>query len=184
MPDAPTVTDAPTTAALAALVAAVEEIQWNGYAYVGMQPCVSCGREPNEGHAESCSLDAALRFAKTLTDPTPSFQSVVVGYLEARGWYFDWDRVRDDYGGKIPTETINGRAVARDSLLRTEHAWTVPQWADYWMKPYSDDPTHENYGTPKTRRYENMRDAISSQLHREEEPETFGRYFGDPKEES
>lgn len=39
--------------------ALLEEIQWNGYSWIGMYPCVCCGGEQPK-HASDCELAAAL----------------------------------------------------------------------------------------------------------------------------
>ena len=42
-----------------ALVEAIENAMWNGYAWIGLSPCVSCGEEQPR-HRESCELATAL----------------------------------------------------------------------------------------------------------------------------
>lgn len=46
-------------AALRELTDVCEEVTWNGYAWIGVSPCVACAHE-QPGHAPDCSLDAAL----------------------------------------------------------------------------------------------------------------------------
>lgn len=89
----------------------------------------------------------------------------MIEYLESKGWYYDKKRAKDFTW--IP-------AAQRK---RSAPAWTVPQWGEYWMAPYSDDPTHKNFGKSKERRWENLKDAVWSQLLREEEPETYAGFF-------
>jgi hypothetical protein len=96
----------------------------------------------------------------------PKLQEIIITYLESKGWYFDWEHIREITWFRDDAETI-----------RKAHAWTIPQWGEYWMKPYSDDPTHANYGEPKTRRYESLQEALWSQLLREEQPEDFACFF-------
>lgn len=111
---------------------------------------------------------------------------VLTGYLEAAGWYFDWDHIRDVWGDDEddddPLEDGSVSLDRRPDAIYSLHGWTLPQWGEYWMEPFSDDPTHANYGKPKTRRYESLKDAIWSQLLREQEPESYAGFFGDPKE--
>lgn len=94
---------------------------------------------------------------------------IAIEYLESKGWYFDqaWYREVWEEGDAGP------RGV------RESHCWTIPQWGEYWAKPYYDDPKHENYGAPKERRYESLKDALWSQILREQEPEPFETFFRD-----
>ena len=39
---------------------ALENVEWNGYHYVGSEPCPSCGNERVKGHAQACLVAAAL----------------------------------------------------------------------------------------------------------------------------
>lgn len=97
--------------------------------------------------------------------PDDTLIAVLVAYLEEKGWYFDG---------------VQAKAfewIPKKERLFEAKAWTVPQWGEYWMKPYSEDPTHENYGAPKTRRWETLMDAVSSQLRREEQPDKFACFF-------
>lgn len=97
-----------------------------------------------------------------------NLQQVIIEYLESKGWYFDLERAKDfDW-------------IPADRRERETPAWTVPQWGGYWSEPYSDDPKHKNFGKPKTRRYEMLKDALWSQLLREEEPENFETFFDFP----
>jgi hypothetical protein len=91
----------------------------------------------------------------------------MIEYLESKGWYFDEKRAKDFTW------------MSKAERVRDAPAWTVPQWGEYWMEPYSDKPGHKNYGKPKTRRYESLSDAFRSQLLREEMPEQFGVFFKD-----
>lgn len=104
-------------------------------------------------------------------------QAQLIAYLESKGWYFDWPHILDVWG------TGKDSLANKDDAIRSLNGWTVPQWGEYWQKPYADDPKHANYGAPKTRRYENMQEAVWSQLLREERPDQFGVFFDD-KEES
>lgn len=79
-----------------------------------------------------------------------------IEYLESKGWYFDYDHYRE-----VWEEEAGPRGI------RESHCWTVPQWGEYWREPYDDDPKHENYGAPRKRRYESLKDAIWSQILRE-----------------
>ena len=97
-----------------------------------------------------------------------SLQETIIAYLEERGWYYDWEHVNAVCDDDPPANAI-----------RTFHGWTLPQWGEYWQKPYSDDPKHKNFGKPKSRRYENLKDALWSQLLREEEPKTYAVFFQD-----
>jgi hypothetical protein len=38
----------------------LREVEWNGYSYIGIAPCPSCGRERDEGHAPDCSIAITL----------------------------------------------------------------------------------------------------------------------------
>lgn len=105
----------------------------------------------------------------------PNLQEMIITYLESKDWYFDWDHVAQVYGGAIPTETLNGRKVPKEQLIRTESGWTVPQWGEYWSSDHLDPVGPK----PKKRRYENLTTAITSQLLREEEPETYAGFFKD-----
>lgn len=90
-----------------------------------------------------------------------SFQETLIAYLESRGWYFDKERA----------EKLTW--IPEAERIYRAHAWTVPQWGEYWA---TDDPS-------KKRRYENLPEAVMSQLLREEEPQTHGAFFDDPVEE-
>lgn len=100
-----------------------------------------------------------------------SFLETITKYLQEKGWYWDEEHfVR-----------VWERASEPKDRLRY-HCWTVPQWEAYWNKPYWDDPTHENYGSKPTRRYESLEQAIMSQVLREEQPEEFAIFFRDNSE--
>lgn len=45
-------------AAADTLANALREVEWNGYAYIGLDPCPSCGQELR--HADDCIVAAAL----------------------------------------------------------------------------------------------------------------------------
>lgn len=98
------------------------------------------------------------------------FQATVA-YLVAKGWYFDHERYRETWD-----------EVAGPRGVREAHCWTMPQWGDYWHKPFADDPNHENYGAPPTRRYEALKDAIWSQILREQEPKQFEGFYAEKNE--
>ena len=97
-----------------------------------------------------------------------SLLELMIKYLESEGWYFDWE-----HANQLTWYDSDGER------LREAHAWTVPQWDEYWVKPYSDDPTHKNFGAPKNRRYENLQTAVWSQVLREEEPETYKVFYSE-----
>lgn len=39
---------------------ALEAVEWNGYSYIGLEPCPACGQERVKGHAPGCIVRAAL----------------------------------------------------------------------------------------------------------------------------
>lgn len=94
-----------------------------------------------------------------------TFQETLIERLEAAGWYFDWKHVEEDLTWYSERE--------RGDVLRTAHAWTVPQWGEYW----SSDHLAPVGPKPKRRRYESLQEALWSQLLREEEPETYACFF-------
>ena len=104
-------------------------------------------------------------------------QQTIIEYLESKGWYYDWDHVI-----KVWWEPKDD--AERGEFIRRFHGWTLPQWAEYWTEPYADEPTHKNFGKPKTRRHEDLKDALWSQICREELPEKFHYFFDDPKPEA
>jgi len=116
-----------------------------------------------------------------------SLLDMMVNYLESKGWYFDWDHINDVWGQTDEEKAYYKEMGEGDSLplnerpdaIRQLHGWTLTQWDEYWQKPYSDDPTHKNFGAPKERRYEDLKQAVWSQMLREEEPKQFGFFFGD-----
>lgn len=87
-----------------------------------------------------------------------SLQELIINYLEQKGWYFDWEHASDLTWYDSDQEK-----------LREAHAWTLPQWAEYWMDPKKPEE--------KKRRYENLQQALWSQLLREEVPEKFACFF-------
>lgn len=97
-------------------------------------------------------------------------QQTIIDYLVSKGWYFDWEHVIDVWGEPAA-------ASEQAEFMRRYPGWTVPQWGEYWMAPYSDDPNHANYGKPKTRRYEPLQEALWSQVMREERPDEFEVFF-------
>lgn len=101
----------------------------------------------------------------------PSMQETLIARLEAAGWYFDWEHIREVWGSDSP-DSLDKRPDA----IRSLHGWTLPQWGEYW----SSDHLPPKGPKPK-RRYESMRDAVWSQLLREEDPEHFAGFFGDKK---
>lgn len=90
-------------------------------------------------------------------------------YLEEHGWYFDVEHF---------CEIWEREPTSFEDFYRSP-CWTLPQWDEYWRKPFSDKPGHPNYDKPKTRRYESFAEAVNSQLLREEQPAVYGAFFGD-----
>jgi hypothetical protein len=88
-------------------------------------------------------------------------QDILIAYLQSRGWYFDEERARQFTW------------VAKADRVREVTAWTLPQWGEYW----SSDHLPPEGKKPKERRYECLKDAIWSQLLREEKPETYAVFF-------
>jgi transcriptional regulator with XRE-family HTH domain len=93
---------------------------------------------------------------------------LMIGYLESRGWYFDWEHIHDVWGSDSP-----GSLDKQPDAIRSLHGWTVPQWGEYW----SSDHLEPKGPKPKQRRYESLKDALWSQMLREEEPEQFAVFF-------
>lgn len=101
-------------------------------------------------------------------DAEPGLQATMIAYLESKGWYFDWDYVRE-HDDPDDTHAISRRPDA----IRVLHGWTVPQWGEYWSSDHLDPVGPK----PRARRYENMKDALWAQLLREEDPERFAGSF-------
>src|SRR5687767_3890547 len=114
-------------------------------------------------------------------------QEVIIEYLESKGWYFDWDHINEVWG-RTPKEIEHRKTHPhlygepeslplneRPDAIRTLHGWTVPQWGEYWSSDHLDPVGPK----PKERRYENLKDALWSQLLREEEPTTYECFFKD-----
>jgi hypothetical protein len=90
-----------------------------------------------------------------------NLQQAIIEYLVARGWYFDLERAKD-------FTWIDAADREREAP-----AWTVPQWGEYWSSDHLDPVGPK----PKSRRYETLRDALWSQLLREEKPTQFEGFF-------
>lgn len=104
-------------------------------------------------------------------EPEPvedGLMEMAIAYLTEKGWYFDHERYQE-----VWEEPAGSRGI------REASCWTVPQWGEYWVKPYHDKPGHENYGASPERRYVSLKEAIWDQILREQEPEAFGGFFRD-----
>lgn len=110
--------------------------------------------------------------------PDEGLLAVLVKYLEDAGWYFDWEHIDKVWGDAWDDEdedeednepTLNKRPDAIYSL----NGWTVPQWGEYW----SSDHLPPKGPKPRTRRYEGMKEALWSQLYREQKPEEMAVFF-------
>ena len=119
----------------------------------------------------------------------------MINYLESKGWYFDWDHINDVWGQTDEEKAYYKEMGEGDSLplnerpdaIRTLHGWTLPQWAEYWQPVAKKESGVASLGKPaplkppRTRRYEDLKQAVWSQMLREEEPKQFGFFFGDPE---
>lgn len=118
-----------------------------------------------------------------------TLQETMVAYLESKGWYFDWDYIHEIWGDAWDPDEPNYESEDERPLgptpdnqpdaIRRLVGWTLPQWGEYW----SSDHLKPKGPKPKERRYESLQQAVWSQLLREEEPERFAVFYGDPKPE-
>lgn len=129
--------------------------RWDGHTY-GEASCINCG---------------AARF-QDIEDgvcPNGNLQDIIIDYLEERGWYFDYEHIMWVFEYKDKNELF----TKQPNIIRTAHGWTLPQWGDYWK------PAPNAVDQSTKRRHENLQDAMWSQILREEEPETYGYFYGD-----
>lgn len=85
-------------------------------------------------------------------------RQVLTEYLTERGWYQD------------PAET-GWPGEGSGEVADSDWGWTVPEWENYWR---ARDGT-------MSRRHENFKEAVWTQLMREEDPETFEPFFADTR---
>lgn len=94
---------------------------------------------------------------------------LMIEYLEEHGWYFDWDHACFVWEKDSKEELLKSWPDA----IRRLHAWTVPQWGNYWSSPKEG----EELPPWRKRRYEDLKDAVWSQMLREQEPENYEIFF-------